>query len=136
MSRRKTRECALQMLFQNDMTDADPEEIRKLFWASQRAEAGERAFADHLFQKAVENREVIDGFIQRFARRWSLQRLAVVDRNLLRMAIAEFLYADTPRAVVIDEAVEIARRFGTEKSPEFINGILDAVKDELERSPA
>jgi N utilization substance protein B len=61
--------------------------------------------------------------------------MAAVDRNILRMAVAEFLFVETPRVVVIDEAVEIARKYGSERSPEFVNGILDAIKEELERSP-
>jgi N utilization substance protein B len=134
MSRRKGRELALQILFQEDLTRSDPEEIQRLFWETQPAAGSARAFAEQLFQQAVDNEELIDGLIRRHARHWRLERMAAVDRNVLRMAIAEFLFMTTPKVVVIDEAVEIARKFGTEKSPEFVNGILDAVREELERS--
>jgi N utilization substance protein B len=91
-------------------------------------------FARELVTGTVENVEQIDRLIARHAEHWRLDRMAIVDRNLLRMATQEFLYdKETPKTVVINEAIEIARRFSAQESPQFINGILDSIKKELER---
>lgn len=133
MSRRKARELALQLLFQEDLTGRSPEEIRETFWELTPVKAETRDFADRLFRQTVAHRAEIDAMIERFTRHWRLERMSAVDRNILRMAISEFLFSDTPRVVVIDESVEIARKYGTERSSEFVNGILDAVRQELEK---
>ena len=135
MSRRKAREFALQILFQEDLSGSEPEEGETVFWQVHAA-GNSREYATELFRHVVENDDQIDELISRFARHWRLERIASVDRNVLRMAIAEFLFTDTPNVVVINEAVEIARKYGSERSPEFVNGILDAIREELERSPA
>lgn len=135
MSRRRAREFTLQMLFQADLAGGSPQQIRRIFWELHPAALEIRKFSDHLFLQALENQDTIDGLISQSAKRWRLDRMAAVDRNVLRLAIAEFLYTKTPRVVVIDEAVEIARRYGSEKSAEFVNGILDAIREELEKSP-
>jgi N utilization substance protein B len=134
MSRRKARELALQILFQEDLTDSAPEEVEALFWESQPGGSG-REYAEQLFRFAVQNDVVIDELIRRFTEHWRLERIATVDRNILRMAVAEFLYTETPNVVVIDEAIEIARKYGSEKSPEFVNGVLDRIRQDIERSP-
>jgi N utilization substance protein B len=83
--------------------------------------------------RTVEHVEEIDALIQRHAEHWRLDRMATVDRNLLRLATQEFIYdKETPKSVVINEAIEIARRFSSQESPQFINGILDSIKKELE----
>ncbi len=131
-SRRKSREFALQMLFQAEVNDDSPEEIRSTFWNVHHADPETRRFADDLFKGTLDSRSEVDERISRHSRRWRLGRMAGVDRNVLRMAIAEMVQTQTPRKVVIDEAIEIARRYSTEESAEFVNGVLDAVLKELE----
>jgi transcription antitermination protein NusB len=132
-TRRKSRELVLQMLFQADMGKQSPELVRKSFW-SQREDVDEevRGFAEDLFRVANDRLEEIDGLIGKHAQHWRMERMAAVDRNVLRGAVAEFLaYPKTPRAVVINEAIEIARRFSTPESVTFINGVLDSVGKEI-----
>lgn len=132
-SRRKSRELALQMLFQLDMGKQDRDEVRRSFW-SERPDLDEnvRGFADDLFGVACERAEEIGQIVERNAQRWRMARMAAVDRNLLRAGVAEFLgFPETPRPVVINEALEIARRFSTPESVTFINGVLDSIAKEL-----
>jgi len=132
-TRRKSRELCLQMLFQWDMGKQSPEHVRRTFWA-ERAEADSetRGFADDLFGLAVERQREIDELIQKHAQHWRMERMAAVDRNVLRTGVAEFLgFPDTPRPVVINEALEIARKFSAPESVQFINGVLDSVGKEL-----
>ena len=136
-TRRKSRELALQMLFQADMGKQQKEEVRRSFWR-ERAEVGRetRGFAEELFGVASERAREIDELIERHAEHWRKDRMAAVDRNILRLGVAEFLgYPETPRPVIINEALEIARRFSTAESVNFINGVLDSVAQELEASP-
>ncbi len=131
-SRRKARELALQLLFQQDLNEVAAEEVLELFWKVNPADPGNREFAELLFRTTLENRSHIDELIRRHAQHWRLERIAAVDRNILRVAISEFLYTETPHVVVIDEAIEIARRFSTAESSPFVNGILDAIRKEME----
>lgn len=131
-SRRKAREFALQLLFQEDLTRFPPGEIKQDFWQSHPTDPQTREFAERLFHNFLEHRESIDALIRRHAEHWRLERMATVDRNILRMSVSEFLYADTPKIVVIDEAIEVARKYSTDESSEFVNGILDAIRRELE----
>jgi N utilization substance protein B len=94
---------------------------------------GARAFAKELVCGVVERQAELDLLIGRHARNWRLDRMAAVDRNVLRLAAWELLYTDTPASVVIDQAIELARRFGDEPSPAFVNGVLDAVSRSVER---
>jgi transcription antitermination protein NusB len=137
-TRRKSRELALQMLFQADMGQQSKEEVRRTFWRERsEIEPDTRGFADDLFGVASDRAGDIDGMIERHAAHWRMDRMAAVDRNILRLGTAELLrYPDTPRPVVINEALEIARRFSTPESVQFINGVLDSVARELEKSPA
>ena len=134
--RRKAREYALQMLFQWDITHDLIEQIAATFWDGQdgEEEAEEtRTFAEALASGTVGHVERIDALIARHAENWRLDRMAFVDRNLLRLATYEFLFdAETPKTVVINEAIEIARRFSAQESPQFINGILDSIRKEVE----
>jgi N utilization substance protein B len=132
--RRKAREYALQMLFQWDITHDAIDQIATVFFQNHPEESSTVAdFARALVTGTVENVEQIDRLIARHAEHWRLDRMATVDRNLLRMATQEFLYdKETPKTVVINEAIEIARRFSAQESPQFINGILDSIKKELE----
>ena len=121
------------MLFQADMGKQGPEAVRKTFWAERSNVDGEvRGFAEDLFRVASEKSVEIDGLIEKHTQHWRMDRMAAVDRNILREAVAEFLgYPQTPRAVVINEALEIARKFSTPESVQFINGVLDSVGKEL-----
>ncbi|MGH9341521.1 MAG: transcription antitermination factor NusB [Acidobacteriota bacterium] len=131
-NRRKARELALHLLFQEDITHYTPEEIREIFWTSNAADAETREYADLIFTQAIENRSDIDALIRSHSQHWRLERMAVVDRNILRLAICEFLHTETPRVVIIDEAIEVARKYSGDESTEFINGVLDAVKRDIE----
>ena len=132
--RRKAREYALQMLFQWDITHDTIDQIATTFFQNQKEDAPAIVdFARSLVSGAVEHVEEIDLIIKRHAEHWRLDRMATVDRNLLRLATQEFLHdKETPKTVVINEAIEIARRFSSQESPQFINGILDSIKKELE----
>lgn len=135
-TRRKSRELALQMLFQLDMGKQDAEHVRKTFWAEHGTASAEvRGFADDLFRVAIDRGPEIDGLIEKHAQHWRMDRMAAVDRNLLRASVAELLgYPETPRAVVINEALEIARKFSSPESVHFVNGVLDSVGKELQSS--
>ena len=137
-TRRKSRELTLQMLFQADMGKQNPEQVRQTFW-HERDDVGAdvRSFAQDLFRVATDRATEIDGLIEGHAEHWRMERMAAVDRNLLRAAVAELLgFPDTPRAVVINEALEIARRFSSPESVQFINGVLDSVGKDLEKAKA
>jgi len=132
-TRRKSRELALQMLFQSDMGKQDAEQVRKSFW-SERKEMDEavRGFADDLFRVATARAPEIDEVIERHASNWKLERMAAVDRNLMRAAVAEFIgFPQTPAPIVINEALEIARKFSSPEALNFINGVLDSVAKDL-----
>ena len=137
-TRRKSRELALQMLFQLDMGKQTTDDVRKTFWAERRdLDEKVRGFADDLFRAASEREAEIDQLIEKNAEHWRMDRMAAVDRNVLRAGIAEFLgFPDTPRPVVINEALEIARRYSTPESVQFINGVLDSVARELGEAKA
>jgi len=124
----------MMLLFQEDLSGVDAAETKRLFWQSHPGDPDTRDFAEYLFDCAIQKKQTVDELITQHASNWRLERIAAVDRNVLRMAITEFLFTDTPRAVVIDEAIEIARKFGGEKSAEFVNGVLDAVMERVERS--
>ncbi len=132
-TRRKARELCLQMLFQWDMGKQSPEHVCKTFW-SERPEVDDetRDFAGDLFGVAVDPGQGVDDLIQKHAQHWKMERMAAVDRNVLRTGVAEFLrYRETPKPVVINEALEIARKFSAPESVQFINGVLDSVGKEL-----
>jgi N utilization substance protein B len=134
--RRKAREYALQMLFQWDITHDTIDQIAANFWDNSEESPSVRNFANLLAAGAVEHVEAIDRLIERHTEHWRLDRMAVVDRNLLRLATQEFLYDhETPKSVVINEAIEIAKRFSSQESPQFINGILDGIRREVESAP-
>jgi transcription antitermination protein NusB len=134
-TRRQSRELVLQMLFQADMARQNAEEVRRTFWRERSGVDKEvRGFADDLFRVAMERSNEIDQTIESHAEHWRMERMATVDRNLLRAGVAEFLgFPDTPRPVVINEALEIARRYSNPESVNFINGVLDSVARDLEK---
>jgi transcription antitermination protein NusB len=133
-SRRKSRELVLQMLFQADMGGQSAEDVRRTFWRERSGVDEEiRSFSEQLFAQAMERRPEIDVLIERHAEHWRMDRMAAVDRNILRGAVAELLaFPATPRAVIINEALEIARTFSSPEAVQFINGVLDSVGKELE----
>ena len=127
-ARRKARELALQMLFQHDMSGNAPDMIIATFEELQKSKSNTREFATKIFRGTVDNLASIDEMITAQADNWRLSRMAVVDRNIIRMSVYEFLHEDdTPKLVIIDEAIEIAKKYGTQKSSQFINGILDGI---------
>ncbi|MGD6853559.1 transcription antitermination factor NusB [Bacillus infantis] len=129
MKRRTAREKALQALFQIDVSQADPSE------AIDHVLEGEEGddYLTLLVTGVLENKEEIDSLIKQYLEKWKLERLATVDRNLLRQGVYELKYSkDVPANVVIDEAIEIAKIFGDDNSSRFINGVLSKVKDNLE----
>ena len=134
-ARRKARVCALQMLFQYDIARPRVDELARTYWDSFGEDMSDvpRDFSNNLALGAISHLDEIDNLIKKRAENWRIQRMAVVDRNILRLAIYEFLYeSETPKTVVINEALEIARRFSTFEATQFINGILDAIKRDLE----
>jgi transcription antitermination protein NusB len=132
-TRRKSREMVLQMLFQIDMGKQSVDEVQRTFWAEHATASAEvRGFAEDLFRVATDRVTEIDKLIEGHAQHWRMERMAAVDRNLLRAGVAEFLgYPETPRAVVINEALEIARKFSSPESVQFVNGVLDSVAKDL-----
>jgi N utilization substance protein B len=127
-ARRKARELALQMLYQHDMSGNAPDVILDTFEELQKSKPNTREFATKIFRGTVDHLAELDDMIQQQADNWRLSRMAVVDRNIIRMSVYELLHeADTPKLVIIDEAIEIAKKFGTDKSSQFINGILDGI---------
>jgi N utilization substance protein B len=141
-SRHESRERALQMLFLWDQTRGTPEQVISGFWDglwSEELPPEERPlrrvideFANELLRGAVGRVAESDRLITAHAEHWRLERMASVDRNILRLAVYEMLAGQTPAPVVIDEALEIARRFSGEESVQFINGVLDAIRKSLE----
>ncbi len=126
--RRRARELALQLLYQQDIGRSKAEEIRETFWVSNPVNQTSREFAELLFTGYLENRVRVDGLIQQHAQHWRIERMAAVDRNVLRVAVTEFLCLDTPTIVVIAEAIEIARKYSGEEATKFVNGILDVIR--------
>jgi len=130
--RRIARECALQMLYQLDVGKQAQAEILATFWLMNDHPEKVREFANELFTGAVSRLSHIDGIIQQHAKNWRLGRMAAVDRNILRLAVYELLSDSHPPAtVVINEALEIAKKFSTHESAQFVNGVLDSIKSDL-----
>ena len=134
-TRHKAREAALQMLFANDLVKSPSDVLTEHYWN----ELGEtdiddktREFANDLVCGTIKNIDAIDDRIRTRAEHWRIERMAIVDRNVLRLAVFEFLFHDTPGTVAINEALELARKFSTYEATQFINGILDAIKQDIE----
>lgn len=136
-ARRKARICALQMLFQYDISRPSIDELVRTYWGELASEIPDesRGFSTDLALGTIRQMDQIDALITAKAENWRISRMAVVDRNILRLAIYEFLSGSgTPMTVAINEALEIARRFSTFEATQFINGILDAIKRDLENN--
>ncbi|MBE9546644.1 MAG: transcription antitermination factor NusB [Proteobacteria bacterium] len=135
--RRKAREVALQVLYQIDVLKIDVEEAVRLFWDNFEAPEEVREFSSTLIEGAWNNREEIDRLIGSCSEHWTLKRMAKVDRNILRIAAYEFLYCrDIPSKVILNEAIDLGKDYGSENSGPFINGILDALRARLRKENA
>jgi len=131
-SRRKSREFAMQMLYQWELGGNTPEQVGTSFFNERKAESDVESFARGLFRGTVESKDKLDQLIQDNAVNWRLERMAAVDRCILRLAVYELLNErETPPSAVINEALEIARRFSGDGSVEFVNGILDTIRKKL-----
>jgi N utilization substance protein B len=135
-TRHKARECALQMLFASDLVrDNDCPTLTRNYWnelGDQSIDDKTREFANSLACGTLKEIASIDDLIRTRAEHWRIERMAIVDRNVLRLAVYEFLYTDTPNGVAINEALETARRFSSFEATQFINGILDGIKLDLD----
>jgi N utilization substance protein B len=125
--RHKAREYALQMLFQWEIGRQEPRRIEDGFWRMARAEKTTRALANELFESSVEGATELDALVAAQAKNWRVERMAVIDRAILRLAACELRAGKTPSKVVLDEAVELAKTFSSQEAAPFINGVLDAV---------
>lgn len=135
--RRRSRECALQMLYQAEASHSSLEEVASTFWEEKRHHPEMRIFAERLVSGTLRCSEEIDALLREGLEHWRLARIAAVDRCVLRLAVYEFLYEpDTPPIVVIDEAIELAKKFGGEDSGVFVNGVLDGIRKRLEERKA
>ena len=130
--RTKSREFAMQMLFQWDMSQQDPAKLEAKFWKSAKAADSTRAFANLLFEGAAKEVPVLDEIIGKHCENWRFERLSAIDRAILRLAIHEMSSAETPPKVVLNEAVELAKKFSSEESGAFVNGVLDSVHKSLQ----
>jgi N utilization substance protein B len=136
-SRRKSRERALQVLFQLDYQNADVETVLREFWSAHTTGEKVRDFTETLVRGAFAHREEIDRMISSTVENWSIERLAAVDRAILRFSTYELMHMpDVPAKVTINEAVEIAKTYGTEESGRFINGVLDKIREKIGKSTA
>lgn len=133
--RRKAREYALQILFQYDLANGSLTEIMEEFWKDKKVNSKIVSFCSQLVNGTIDNIQEIDRRISLCSLHWKLDRMSTVDRNVLRIATYELLFLkDTPASVVINEAIEVAKKFGTENSAKFINGILDSIRRSLEEN--
>ena len=135
--RRQGREFALQMLYQIDMGGFGLEEAATTFWEGKKFAADVRLFAESLVDGTLKHLQEIDSILREGLEHWRLPRIAAVDRSVLRLAVYEFLHEkETSPIVIIDEAIELAKRFGGEESGLFVNGVLDGIRKRLESRSA
>ena len=132
--RHRGREAALQLLYQWEIGHLDSaalDDASEFYWAVHPGPPGRRDFASHLVSGTTSHIETIDPLLEANAKNWRLSRMAIVDRMIMRMAVFELLFCDTPRAVVINEALELAKTFGGDQTVPFVNGVLDSVRRTL-----
>jgi transcription antitermination protein NusB len=132
--RTKAREYAMQMLFQSEMSPQDPKKLEAKFWKSAKASDTTSEFANALFEGAAAEASSADEAITKHAVDWKLERIAAIDRAILRLGIYELRRGETPAKVVINESVELAKKFSSEDASAFVNGILDTVRKSLIKS--
>ncbi len=134
--RRRAREIALHVLYQLDIHQADPREALDAYWENFKPSRKARELSLRLVEGVARHRDEIDGLIEKTAEHWTLKRMAIVDRNILRFATFELLYCpDIPFKATLNEAIELAKKFGSDDSSDFINGILDKIHATLASSP-
>lgn len=132
-SRRKSREVAIQILYLLEYQDVKVDEALSHFWREDELDSKTVEFARDLIFGTRKQREYLDRYINESSDHWRLDRMALIDRNIMRMAVYEFLFTpDTPPKVVINEAIELAKRFSSEESTQFVNGILDNIRKNLD----
>jgi transcription antitermination protein NusB len=125
--RTKGREFAMQMLFQWDISEQDPTKLEAKFWRAAKAAENTKAFANRLFEGATREVPALDEIITKHSENWRLDRISAIDRAILRLAVHELRGTDTPRKVILNEAVDLAKKFSSADSGAFINGVLDAI---------
>ncbi len=126
--RRRAREIALQVLYQLDSSSGKAQEVLDLFWENFKPSSQAREFCQRLVEGVCQNLEQIDQLIEDNSENWTLKRMAVVDRNILRLATFELMHCpETPFKAILNEAIELAKKYGADDSSAFINGILDKV---------
>lgn len=135
--RTKARECALKVLYAIEIAKETPEDGIDIFWNnSDPVEPEVKEFADKLVRGVCKHREKIDGLISKYTTNWQLDRMAVIDKNILRFATFELLYADdVPPKVSINEAIDIAKKYGDKDSGKFVNGVLDKISKTEGKKP-
>lgn len=130
--RRRGRETALKLLYALDLNPESPDDVLKASWIDTVVPDGVREFSLTLVAGVMSHRDEIDALVKEWSMNWSLERIGAIERNILRFAIYELLFlTDIPPNVTINEAVEVAKRYGTNEAPSFINGILDRIKQEV-----
>jgi N utilization substance protein B len=130
--RRKARESTLQILFQLEFDSSQPEQIIREYWTDKKAGTEEKELSDKLVHGIVEHQTTLDSVIQSLSEHWRISRMLLVDRNILRMAAFELLFDESlAPAIVINEAIEIAKKYSSSQSAAFINGILDTLSKNL-----
>jgi N utilization substance protein B len=128
---RKARECALQMLYQWELAHGEPVRIESSFWKATRGSSETRFLANQFFEGTVADAGIVDELIARHSENWRLERMAAIDRNILRLAVHELRRGETPEKVVINEALELAKKYSEPEAVGFVNAILDAIRKSL-----
>lgn len=132
--RRQARECALQVLFQIEFQEIEPRQALELYWRRHEVPSEVREFAEKLIEGVWRNRSEIDSLIAKHSTNWRLDRMPAVDRNILRIAGYELLFErEIAASVTLNEAIEVAKRYGTEESSSFVNGVLDPIAKSLQK---
>jgi N utilization substance protein B len=132
--RRKAREHTLRVLFQLEFGNTEPEKAVAQYWENRRILEEIKEYSSWLIKGIIEHQQEVDKLIQSFSKNWRLSRMALVDRNIMRMAVFELLYeTNVAPAIVINEAIEIAKKYSGEEAATFVNGILDAVQKSLKK---
>lgn len=127
--RRKSRESTLQILFQLEFDDSDPDDVINQFWKGKKASREIKDYSSYLIRGIISHQDSVDRIIQSVSDHWRLSRMPIVDRNILRMAAFELFYEEgLAPAIVINEAIEVAKKFSSDQAAQFINGILDALR--------
>ncbi|NOY23440.1 MAG: transcription antitermination factor NusB [Acidobacteria bacterium] len=130
-NRRKSREYALQLLYARELSGRQMDEISPLFWKDRPVPTQTSGYTNKIVSGVLRHTVVIDASIEQNSSNWKISRMSHVDRNILRIAVYEFMYEDSPPVVVINEAIEVAKRYGDGESGQFVNGVLDAIRKSL-----